>query len=98
MAAGLRKPGHERPLGCYRAMSLSDPVPKEAVLVVNAHSREDRCVFRRAVFGLREVGIRLIAARAIRDSGEIVVQTVTDRERHRVIRNWLAVLDAPFIA
>ena len=35
------------------AMSASAPVPTEAVLVVNAHSRKGRTLFRKAAFALR---------------------------------------------
>ncbi len=49
------------------AMSAPAPVPKEAVLVVNAHSRKGRALFRRAAFALREAGIRLTAAHGLRD-------------------------------
>ena len=53
-------------------MAEPKPVPKEAVLVINAHSRKGRALFRRATFRLREAGIRLIAAHAIRDPKELV--------------------------
>ena len=53
-------------------MSVSKPVPKEAVLIVNAHSRKGRALFRRAVFRLREAGIRLTAAHAVRKPGELI--------------------------
>ena len=48
-------------------MSLTNPVPKQAVLVVNAHSRRGRALFREAARKLREAGIELIAAHALRD-------------------------------
>ncbi len=53
-------------------MSASKPVPKEAVLVVNAHSRKGRALFRRAVFRLREAGIRLTAAHAVRKPRDLI--------------------------
>ncbi len=53
-------------------MSVSKPVPKEAVLVVNAHSRKGRALFRRATFRLREAGIRLTAAHAIRHPRDLI--------------------------
>ena len=53
-------------------MSESRPVPKEAVLIVNARSRKGRKLFRRATFALREAGIRLISAHAIRKSGMLI--------------------------
>ena len=42
------------------------------MLVVNAHSRKGRALFRRAVFRLREAGIRLISAHAIRQPGDLI--------------------------
>ncbi len=53
-------------------MSFSKPVPKEAVLIVNAHSRKGRALFRRAVFRLREAGIRLTAAHAVRKPKDLI--------------------------
>ena len=53
-------------------MSPSRPVPKEAVLIVNARSRTGRKVFRRAVSLLRGTGIRLIAAHAVRDPKQLI--------------------------
>lgn len=53
-------------------MSESKPVPKEAVLVVNAHSRKGRALFRRATFLLRGAGIRLISAHAVRKKGQLI--------------------------
>jgi YegS/Rv2252/BmrU family lipid kinase len=50
----------------------SRPVPKEAVLVVNAHSRKGRALFRRATFLLRGAGIRLISAHAVRKKGQLI--------------------------
>ena len=40
--------------------------------MVNAHSRKGRALFRRAVFRLREAGIRLTAAHAIRDPKQLI--------------------------
>jgi len=53
-------------------MTAARPVPKEAVLIVNAHSRRGRALFRQAVFKLRGAGIRLIAAHAIRKPGQLI--------------------------
>jgi YegS/Rv2252/BmrU family lipid kinase len=47
-------------------------VPREGVLIVNAHSRKGRALFRRACFRLREAGIRLTAAHAIRDPKDLI--------------------------
>lgn len=53
-------------------MHASKPIPKEAVLIVNAHSRRGRALFRRATFRLREAGIRLTAAHAVRRPKDLV--------------------------
>jgi YegS/Rv2252/BmrU family lipid kinase len=53
-------------------MPESKPVPKEAVLVVNAHSRRGRKLFREAVFKLRGAGIRLTSAHAIRRADQLI--------------------------
>lgn len=47
----------------------SAPLPRAAVLVVNAKSRKGRKLFRRAARGLRAAGIELIAAHAVRKPG-----------------------------
>ena len=56
------------------------PVPREGVLIVNAHSRRGRALFRRAVFRLREAGIRLTAAHAVRDP-KLLIPTVKEAVR-----------------
>jgi YegS/Rv2252/BmrU family lipid kinase len=48
------------------------PVPKQAVLVVNAHSRRGRDLFREAVEKLREAGLELSAAHAVRNPKELI--------------------------
>ena len=53
-------------------MPVSKPVPKEAVLIVNAQSRKGRALFRRATFRLREAGIRLTATHAIRKPKDLI--------------------------
>lgn len=53
-------------------MSLSSPVPKQAVLVVNAHSRKGQALFDQASEKLRAAGVELIAAHAIRDPSKLV--------------------------
>jgi len=56
-------------------------VPRQAVLVVNAHSRKGRDLFGRAERLLRDKGIDLLAAHAVRDPsrmGEIVDKAVAD--------------------
>ncbi|MDT9597905.1 YegS/Rv2252/BmrU family lipid kinase [Sphingosinicella rhizophila] len=51
------------------------PVPRQAVLVVNAHSRKGQDLFREARQKLEAAGITLIAAHAIRDPSKLT-QTV----------------------
>ena len=58
-------------------MTETRPIPRRAVLVVNAHSRRGRELFRQAVEGLRAEGIELIAAHAVRKP-ELIVPTVRD--------------------
>jgi YegS/Rv2252/BmrU family lipid kinase len=53
-------------------VSASKPVPRQAVLVVNAHSRRGRALFREAVVKLRQAGIELLAKHAVRDPGRLV--------------------------
>jgi YegS/Rv2252/BmrU family lipid kinase len=64
-------------------VTLSKPVPSEAVLVVNAHSRRGRALFREAVEKLREAGIELRAAHAVRNP-ELLVPTMTEAVRSGV--------------
>ncbi len=53
-------------------MALDQPVPKQAILVVNAHSRRGRALFREAAAKLRGAGIELIEAHAIQDPAELI--------------------------
>ena len=53
-------------------MALDQPVPKEAILVVNAQSRRGRALFRRATVELRQAGVKLISAHAIRDPSQLI--------------------------
>lgn len=53
-------------------MTLTDPVPKEAVLVVNAHSRRGQDLFREAREKLEAAGISLRAAHAVRHPKELI--------------------------
>jgi YegS/Rv2252/BmrU family lipid kinase len=66
----LDKAARLRLSGCVSAFPR--PIPREAVLVVNARSRKGRALFRRAVFQLRGAGIRLIAAHAVRQPGRLI--------------------------
>jgi YegS/Rv2252/BmrU family lipid kinase len=61
-------------------MSLPRPVPKEAVLVVNAHSRKGQALFREASDKLREAGVVLTSAFALRDPS-LLVPTVREAVR-----------------
>jgi YegS/Rv2252/BmrU family lipid kinase len=47
------------------------PLPREAVLVVNARSRKGRTLFRRACRKLKAEGVRLIDAHALRDPAKL---------------------------
>jgi YegS/Rv2252/BmrU family lipid kinase len=49
----------------------SKPVPREAVLVINAHSRKGQALFREARAKIQEAGIKLIAAHAVRDPAQL---------------------------
>jgi YegS/Rv2252/BmrU family lipid kinase len=48
-------------------MEMTRPVPREAVLVVNAHSRRGQELFREAMAKLELSGVKLIAAHAVKD-------------------------------
>ena len=48
------------------------PVPREGVLIVNAHSRRGRELFRQALARLEEAGIRITAAHAVRDPRRLI--------------------------
>lgn len=47
------------------------PVPREAVLIVNAHSRKGQALFREASAKLEMHGIKLIAAHALHDPSKL---------------------------
>jgi YegS/Rv2252/BmrU family lipid kinase len=51
---------------------VPEPVPKEAVLIVNAHSRRGRDMFRQAVEKLRESGVTLTESYAVRNPAKLV--------------------------
>jgi YegS/Rv2252/BmrU family lipid kinase len=61
-------------------MSLNRPVPKQAVLVVNAASRKGQALFREASDKLRQSGIELTSAFALRDP-KLLVPTVKEAVR-----------------
>lgn len=57
------------------------PVPREAVLIVNAHSRRGEALFNEAKVKLEEAGVKLIAAHAVRNPATLndtVRQAVRD--------------------
>lgn len=49
------------------------PLPKDAVLVVNAHSRKGEALFAQARDKLEQAGIRLIAAHGVKDPSQMNV-------------------------
>ena len=53
-------------------MSPPRPVPRQAVLVVNAHSRRGQALFREAVQKLEAAGVELLASHALRDPRRLV--------------------------
>jgi YegS/Rv2252/BmrU family lipid kinase len=54
-----------------------NPLPKEAVLIVNAHSRKGMELFDEAEAKLRDAGVTLVAAHALRDPKRLI-PTVRD--------------------
>jgi YegS/Rv2252/BmrU family lipid kinase len=60
------------PSPCVASPVSSRNVPKQAVLIVNAHSRRGRALFREAVEKLRAAGIDLTASYAVRDPAKLV--------------------------
>ncbi len=48
-------------------METNRPVPKQAVLIVNAHSRRGQDLFKQACAKLTEAGVELIDAHAVKD-------------------------------
>lgn len=60
-------------------METTRPVPKEAILIVNAHSRKGRDLFREASAKLEMAGVKLIEAHAVKDP-----RTLTDTVRKAV--------------
>lgn len=58
---------------------VTKPLPRSAILVVNARSRKGRKLFRRACRELKAAGIQLIAAHAVRHPermGEVIRESV----------------------
>lgn len=50
---------------------ITKPVPREAVLIVNAFSRKGEALFEEAKSKLEEAGVKLIAAHAVRDPSKL---------------------------
>jgi YegS/Rv2252/BmrU family lipid kinase len=65
--------GHSGPSGVTRPVNIQTtrPVPREAVLIVNAHSRKGEALFRDARQLIEEAGITLIAAHGVRNPKKI---------------------------
>ena len=62
-------------------MTQSRPLPRSAVLIVNAKSRRGRMLFREACRKLRDAGVTLTATHALRDAARLqptVRQAVAD--------------------
>jgi YegS/Rv2252/BmrU family lipid kinase len=57
---------------CWSPMPQLKPVPRQAVLVVNAHSRKGRDLFRQAAAKLEQAGIELIERHAIKNPKHLV--------------------------
>jgi YegS/Rv2252/BmrU family lipid kinase len=57
---------------CWGLVPVPKPVPRQAVLVVNAHSRRGRALYRQAAVKLREAGIELTETHAVRDPRKLV--------------------------
>jgi YegS/Rv2252/BmrU family lipid kinase len=70
--ADAKQIGHKRAVTSLSGVAGIREVPREGVLIVNAHSRKGRALFRRAVFRLREAGIRLTAAHAVRNPRDLI--------------------------
>jgi YegS/Rv2252/BmrU family lipid kinase len=57
---------------CWSGVPDLKPLPRKAILVVNAHSRKGRDLFRQAVILLEKAGIELIDRHAVRDPKQLV--------------------------
>src|SRR5437868_915316 len=88
MRVMVQQTGHT-PAGCAAPISLlgrfyrmsSPNLPREAALIVNAHSRRGKDLFDEAKGKLEDAGISLRAAHAVEDPGklaEVVRQAVAD--------------------
>lgn len=66
---------------------MTGDLPKQAVLIVNARSRQGRKMFRHAVTGLRERGVEVISGHAIRNPEYLTptVQKAIDEDAPMII-------------
>lgn len=80
MAALQRRMGTLVTLVCCSAVEMTRPLPREAILIVNARSRKGRDLFKQAKAKLEEAGIRLIAAHGVKDP-KMLIPTVTEAVR-----------------
>jgi hypothetical protein len=62
----LLRAGADEALACCWGMEIN-PLPREAVLIVNVHSRKGEALFAQAKEKLEQGGVRLIAAHAVHD-------------------------------
>ena len=67
-------------LGCCWVVEAPKPVPREAVLIVNAHSRRGQALFEEARQKLQQAGIVIREAHAVRDPKKLI-PTVTEAVR-----------------
>ena len=63
--------GTLRDPACSSGVETTKPVPREAVLIVNAHSRKGQDLFREARAKLEEAGVKLIAAHAVKNPSKL---------------------------
>jgi YegS/Rv2252/BmrU family lipid kinase len=68
------------PIVCCCSVETNKPVPREAVLIVNARSRRGQDLFKEARAKLEEAGVRLIAAHAVKNPKKLT-STVTEAVR-----------------
>ncbi len=59
-------------LVCCSAVETNKPLPREAVLIVNARSRKGRDLFKKAKAKLGESGIKLIASHGIKNPKQLI--------------------------
>jgi YegS/Rv2252/BmrU family lipid kinase len=80
-SALVAMPGLHRSADARLVRRVTDPLPRRAVLIVNAKSRKGRHLFRAACRLLKDSGVELVASCAIRKPAELpgrVKQAVTE--------------------